>query len=285
MSDTWVPPGGTTDQQDAFATLQAILTQYGLGDLAQWAWGELVSGAGASQIMLDLYNQDAFKQRFQAIFARQDAGLPAMSPAEVIAYETQARQMMVAAGLPAGFYDTPDDFVSFMAKDISVAELQQRVNLGVQAAFQSPPEVLAELKNLYGIDPGSVAAFFLDPGRAEPIIQQQFQSAQIAGAALQQGFGQLTADQAQALAVKGLTFEQAQASFGMLGVLSGALGAGLGSGEAAVGTDVQLAAVGGDAAAAAKIGARTAARAGANLAGGSYATGKEGISGLGSAAK
>lgn len=270
---------------DAFATIQAILQQYGLGSLADWAWGELVSGASASKILLDLYQQQAFKDRFPAIFTRQEQGLPPISPAEYIAYEDQARQLFQAAGFPVGFYDQPQDFTSLIAHDVSTAELQSRVQMYQQAAVQTPPEVKAELQTLYGIDQGGLAAYYADPDRALPLLQQQYQAATIASSALRQKYGQLSVTEAEQLAAAGLTGQAADQAFAMLGTMAPEFTQGLGGTEGDISREIQLAAAAGDQAALQEIQARAKSRAGAYTGGGQFASGQTGVSGLGSASR
>lgn len=213
---TGAPGSGTPDQNDAFALLMSTLNQYGLGSLADWAWSQLLNNRSANEILLDMYNQPAFKQRFPAIAARQAAGLPPLSPGEYIAYEDQARQMMRAAGFPPGFYDQSNDFTQFLTDDVSLSELSQRVSLYTQAAYQVPLETRQMLKNYYGIDEGGLAAYFADPNVALPVLQQQEQAATIGGDASRQHFDNLTRSEAERLASLGVTDQQAQQGFGQV---------------------------------------------------------------------
>lgn len=207
--------GGTSDQRNALATLTQILQQYGLGSLASWAWNEIVQGASEPQILLDMMNTPEFKQRFPAIAARQKAGLPPISPGDYVNYEAQATQMMRAAGLPAGFWDSPSDFTSLISSDVSLNELQQRVQLASQAAFQVPGDVRAVLQRDYGITAGDLAANFLDPKQAEPVLQRKFTAAQIGGAAWRTGYGS-TRSEDEYLTDLGVSATQAQQGFNQL---------------------------------------------------------------------
>src|SRR5437867_2701415 len=99
---------------DAFASLKDLLDRYGLPSLTDWAWQQLVGGKSEAEITLSLYDQPAFQQRFPAIAARRASGLNAITPAEYVSYETQARQMFQAAGFPPSFYDQPDDFTAYL---------------------------------------------------------------------------------------------------------------------------------------------------------------------------
>jgi hypothetical protein len=131
-------PTGTKDQKDAYADLVNILGDYGLASLAPWAWNEILQGASETQVLLDMRDTPEFKTAFPEIELRKQAGLPAISPGEIVNYRNLATQYMRAAGLPAGFWDSNSDFTNLIASDVSLNELQQRIGL---AARSSPPSL------------------------------------------------------------------------------------------------------------------------------------------------
>lgn len=270
---------GTADQRNAYAIIQQTLDAYGLGGLASWAWQEIVAGKSQSQVLLDMQNTPEFKQAFPEVAGRLAAGLPAMSPADIINYRTQARQMMQAAGLPAGFYDQPSDFTGFIVGDMSLSELQSRVDLAKQAAFEVPQTVRDHLAAYYGLDAGHLAASFLDPGKAEPLLARDFAAAQAGGAAVTTGFGDINATQAERLADLGVSPAQAQAGFSQLAGMRQLMSPLPGEATTGVSVDQQLAAqFGQDADAQAKILARQRQREAPFTGGGSFVTGQGGTS-------
>ena len=184
---------------DAWAYLQSLLDSYGLGTLTDFAQNAIVQGFSATEVIQRVRTTDAYKQRFKVIEDRRAAGLPAISEAEVISYEKQATQMLRAAGMPEGFYDSPDDFYKFQLNDISLAELDARINKGYVAAMQMPQDVRDEAKTLYGLGEGDLAAFFLDPDRTEAAITERFGATQRAAEAFRTGYGQLSVEQAERL--------------------------------------------------------------------------------------
>lgn len=207
--------GGTAAQQTALGTLKQTLDTYGLGSLANWAWGEIVAGKSEQQVLLDLMQRPEFKGRFPGIQARADAGLPAISPGDYVNYENQATQMMRAAGLPSGFWDSPADFTHLISSDVSLNELSKRLDLGTQAAYQVPADVRAALARDYGVGAGQLAAFFLDDKTAEPLLARDFTAAQIGGAAYRTGYGS-TKSEDERLTDLGVTAGQAQQGFNQL---------------------------------------------------------------------
>lgn len=275
---------GTPEQNDAFSILAQTLAMYGLGSLADWAWGELLLNKSANEIILDLYQTPEFKQRFPAIDARRAAGLPALSPAEYIAYENQATQLMRAAGFPPSFWDQPEDFTGLLSKDVSLSELSQRVNLYQRAVYQEPVEVRTALQQIYGIDAGSMAAFLADPARALPIIQQQLDAAAISGQSQIQHFGPLTQTEAERLASLGVTEQQAAQGFGQVTQAAELFTQLPGEAAGGPGRDQALGLVAGDVGALSAIDAQARKRKGVFGSGGGYASTPTGLTGLGSAA-
>ena len=281
---TFTPQGGTQAQQDAMSVIQTMLDSYGLGSLASWAWTELTSGKSVDQITFDLRQTPTYQQSIfgQTNKARQAGGLPVMTEAEILAYKTQASQMYSEAGLPKNFYSTDAQLAAFMGQDISMSELTKRVQDGYEQAAQAPPEIRQALTDLYGVDQGHLAAFFLDPTAALPLIQQRFRAAQISGVAAITGYGELTQTPAEQLAQMGVTQQQAQSGFTQLGGEQQLFGALPGTQEAEIGQQVQLGAeFMGNAADQLTIEQRAAQRKAAFQGGGQYAQTTKGIAGVG----
>ena len=141
---------------------------------------------------------------------------------------------------PQGFYDTPDDFTKLITNNVAPTEYQQRVNDYQQIAYQAPQAVRDQLQNLYGVSPGELTAFFIDPDKALPVIQQRFNAAQAAGAAQTTGFGQLTQAQAEMVGNQGLTQDQLNSGFNKLGTDNPLFNPLTGTTEGAISTDTAL---------------------------------------------
>lgn len=210
------PTGPSAEQQSARAYLDDQLSSWGLGGLGDFAWGEIQNGSPSQRVIQDLRKTPEYAQRFPAMAARSAAGLPAISEAEYIGYESQAQQLLRAAGLPADFYDTPADFANFIGKNVSISELQTRVNDGFLEAMNAPAEFRQQLQEMYGVTAGQLTAFFLDPDRSLPLIQRDWSAAQASGAAVQAGYGALGLSEAERLASLGVSSQQAQQGFSQL---------------------------------------------------------------------
>ncbi len=173
----------TTDnvviRNTAISQVEEILRRYGLESLAQWAMNQIIEGSSSEQIVQSLREQPAYLERFQAIKLREDAGLPAMSEAEVIEYEERSRELMRFYGLPVGFYDSHTDFADMIGKDVGIPELESRITIARNAAQNAPTGVQNQLAEMYGVDVGGLTAFYLDPDKALPILERQYTAAEI----------------------------------------------------------------------------------------------------------
>lgn len=174
----------TAPTQDAGAYLNTVLAEYGLSSEGSWAWDQIVAGASPTQILQDLRQRPAYQDRFQGMALRQAAGLPAVSESEYIALERGYRQTMAAANMPSSFYDSPSDFAKLIGSDVSVNEVQSRVQNAYLAVTQAPAEVRQTFSDYFGVNGDSAfAAYVLDPNKAEGVLLQQAQQALIGGTA------------------------------------------------------------------------------------------------------
>jgi hypothetical protein len=159
-----------------------------------------------------LRERPEYQERFKGNDARRKAGLNVLSEGEYLALENQYRQLFRNSGLPSGFYTDKDATDQLIANDVSIAEVSERVNQGYEAISNADPEVISELRRLYGVDDGGLAAFFLDPEKATPVLLRQARAAEIAGQARQEGFV-VEAQTAEQLARAGVDQGAAQAGF------------------------------------------------------------------------
>lgn len=278
------PGGGPTPpsqaQQDAHAAIRLVLERYGLESLLDWAWEQIVANRSETQILQSLREQEAYRVRFQAIFDREATGLPPVSPEEVLAYERQAVALMRNYGFPQGFYDDVGDLARLMVNDISAAELERRLQGYVESAVNAPAEYRDALESLYGFGPGDLAAMWADPETAMSVLERRWRATALGGEALSQGFGPLTAAEAEGLAGRGVDAQAGREGFGVLAESRELFGA-LDSGETGIGRETQLGAISGDAQSQQEIEARRRRRQAGFSGGGSFASGGDGIGGVG----
>jgi len=191
------------------------LDSYGLSGLGDFVWKMISEENITSEYALveRIRTTPQYQQRFPAMAIRRSANMNAISEEEYIALEKGYRQVLKIAGMPANLFDTPEDFTELIGGDVSVTELNQRVQQGYQAVAQSNPQVINEMKRLYGIDDAGLAAYFLDPERATPVLLRQARAAQIAAEGTLQAGLEIGAAQAEQLAIAGVTEETARQGF------------------------------------------------------------------------
>jgi len=270
-SSTSLSAADTTARQNIFDQVQALFTTYGIikpGDPASDALLKTIkdlamSGAGADTISLQLQQSDAYKARFAGNETRRAAGLNILSPAEYIATENAYDQILRAAGVPTGFYNSSAEKAKLIGADVSASELQSRVDLAAKSISGADPFYTQQLKNLYGLSQGDMIAHVLDPSAAMPLLQQQTQSTTIAAAAARNATN-INLTTAEQLAGMGVTQAQAEQGFGniasQLPGMQAIASRYQGYGDAGtVGTGLQAATFG------APIGGETAAQAEARL--------------------
>lgn len=272
-------------EQDAKKILEATLQRYGLQGLTERVWGlytdETISSLTDIDVIGDaLRDTKEYQTRFPANAERAAKGLPELSVSEYIGMERGYENAMRGSGLPQGFYDSPADYQNFIAQNVSVAEVQTRVNEGFRAVSEANPQVIAQMKELYGVDEAGLAAYFLDPTRATPVLQRQAQAAQRASEAARQAGIQLTAQAAEGLVREGITAEEAQAGFRKIAEEQQLFTPQM-VGEQQINQEEQIAGTFGiDQAARQRIETRRRRRRAEFEAGGSFAAGSTGVTGL-----
>lgn len=215
MADTNPLAALTGDQRNVATALTALFKQYGLESLAPRIVGFVQDGMSADTIAIELQNTPEYKQRFAANDARIKAGLPALSPSEYLATERAYRQVMQAAGLPLGFYDTASDFQKFLEADVSPTEVKARVDAASEAINKAPQETLSYLKQWYQV--GDLVAFALDQSKALPLIEQRIKAAEAGATGASQGVN-ISQGLAEQIGRQGYSIGQLQQGFGQVGL-------------------------------------------------------------------
>lgn len=220
------------EDQSAFDIIINTLKYYGLlkeGDTALFdtikkAWTGKIIGPNSTvdDIGIQLRDDPTFQARFPANKTLQAQGKPQYSVSQYLRLESDYKSALQQTGMPAGFYDSPEDFQKFIEQDVSPDEVAARAQLGYQAVKQANPQVVKEFQRLYGVSEGELAAYFIDPERMRPTFdryeaERQARAAQIAGAATTQAGMTIDRAQAEELARAGVSGETAQTGFTALG--------------------------------------------------------------------
>ena len=209
------------DTETASSILAATLKYYGmdepalLQDVKTALADRRITGASTiDDIGIQLRESEAFRRRFAANETRRAANKPAYSVSQYLQLESSYRQVLNSAGMPPDFYNGKEDFETFISNDISPDEIQYRVQQGYAAVRNADPAVVSELKTLYGLDDGTLAAYFIDPNKTKDAVVRSARAAEVAAQARKQADIGLTRTQAEELVLGGVTEQQAQQAFG-----------------------------------------------------------------------
>jgi len=163
-----------------------------------------------------------YQTRFRGNIEREKKNLPLLSEAEYISQEQAYLTVNRNLGLPRGFYDAQNDWANFIANDVSPIEYSNRIQQAYNVVKNSDPEVLNQLKMFIPeLQDADLAAYILDPSRSVQEIERKARGATIAAAGKTSGGMQLTAQQAESLALQGVSTQAAQQGFAQIGQTAG----------------------------------------------------------------
>jgi hypothetical protein len=163
-----------------------------------------------------------YQTRFKGNIERAKKNLPLLSEAEYISQEQAYLTVNKNLGLPRGFYDTQADYANFIANDVSPVEYNNRIQQAYNVVKNSDPEVLNQLKMFAPeLQDADLAAYILDPSRSGQEIERKARAATIGAAGKKSGGMQLTAQQAESLALQGVSTQTAQQGFAQIGQTAG----------------------------------------------------------------
>ena len=204
--------------ESAYNIIARSLETYGLSSLTQFVKDIVFKENVVDENIIRgrMRETEQYKTRFAGNEARRKAGFNVLSEGEYLYLENAYRQQLRSAGMPKGFYDSNDDFTAMIGGDVSIAELATRVNQGYEAVKNADPQVVKEMKRLYGVNDNQLAAYFLDPVKSAPMLVEQAKSAQIAAEATKQAGLMITSKQGEQLAQAGINAEQARQGFATL---------------------------------------------------------------------
>lgn len=215
------PHYGTNDPEkvSAFDTLKAVLTDYGLDSLTPLLQDLITKGnTDAATLQLEMQKTNEWKTRFAGNEELRKKGLAVLSPAEYVNLERSYASVMREMGLPAGFYDQTQDFVKFIGNNVSAPELRDRAGAAMDLVKQVDPSQRRLMSSMYGIGEGDLAAYFLDPQKAMPILQKQLAAVQTGAAAQRAGIETDYANAArfEKIGEAGVSADQAAAGYAQI---------------------------------------------------------------------
>jgi hypothetical protein len=211
---------GEVARKSAKAIIDENLRQWGLeglsGQVDEWLKDPVFVNNPAA-VATEIRKTETYRTRFAGMAQRTAGGLNAISESEYLELERGYQSTLRQFGLPASFYDQPDDFAGFIGRDLSVAEIADRALKGYVRVQEAAPEVRAAFTQMFGVQgDANLAAWFLDPDKAAPLLERQVEMAAVSGSGAQQGFN-IDQSIADTLVRRGIREEQAQQGFFELG--------------------------------------------------------------------
>lgn len=159
-------------------------------------------------------------QRFGAVSkAREKKGLSYLDEGSIVALEDQYRAIVSRAGLPKRFYDSHKDFQSWIANDVSPAEIGDRVSLAEKAIANQDKDFTKAMQSMYGIRRKDLTAYMLDRKRGTQVLEEQVAAAEIKSEIYGTGLN-ITNGFAEDLVDKDVTRQEARSAFDAVGQTS-----------------------------------------------------------------
>ena len=227
-----VPPGQdvTNDRVSAYHLFEQTLKSWGIpvgADIQAIIQNAVIEGITPDMIELiipDIQATQTWKNRFPGWEQRVNAGYNQLTVGQYLELEDSYHRILQSAGLPKGFYDSPADFGSWIANDVSPDELQNRVNLAMESVRKVDPTARQLLTQFYGVTAGDLASYFLDQKRALPTLERQYQAVNVAQWAARNGLRVYDSQYYENLVDSGISSEQAAQGYSVVGTLTDSFG-------------------------------------------------------------
>lgn len=207
----------------AYDTIEKILQSYRITGLAsvlesiREEYPEISSDDIVTLLQFDDRYNAKFNERFAANVDRLKAGKPVLSPGEYLKLEQGYAQVLNAYNLPT--FNTQKYYDTFIKSDLDVTEVTDRVQLAYDRVLSDDPVNSAFKQFFPSLGLGDIVTGMLDPVNQLPALQRKVKAAEIGGAALRQGFKDISETAtsmtvgADVLAQQGLTKAQAEAGY------------------------------------------------------------------------
>jgi hypothetical protein len=217
----------TQQRQSAFEVLRERFSSFGLTGLAteieKIFKGEGKTKAGSAipiptseaGFYFALTETQAYYDRFGRVNEmRIKSGYTALDERTILGMEDEYQKVLKSYGMPAGFYDTPEDFQDFLANNLSEVEVADRLQASRQFAMVVDPVIKDQLKSMYNIDDNMLTAYIADPEKGQKLLTSLAGRSLTGAAALLSGLTADAAKVAEGLGAGELRFQEQQQRFG-----------------------------------------------------------------------
>lgn len=170
------------------------------------------------EALMQIQASPAFQSYFPGIKQAIANGYPPPSVSDYLQYIQTANSLARAAGFPEGFVN-PQEIGNLIGNNVSLTELEERINNGFVVANQADPATKAYLEQNFGVKGGDLASFYLNPDASIKTLEQETNASQIAGAGENAGFAPISVSRAMQLAQLGVSQQAAVSGFKQIGQL------------------------------------------------------------------
>jgi hypothetical protein len=121
---------------------------------------------------LALINTKSYYERFGKVNEdRLAKGFKALDERTIIGMEDEYQQVLQAYNQPAGFYDSPTDYQTFLKNNYNKNDLASALQASADFVASKDPVVRKELQDLFGIDDAALTAYYTDPNKGQKILE------------------------------------------------------------------------------------------------------------------
>lgn len=177
---TYANENATTAQRtSAYQSVADTLTSWGLGSLAPMVSDmAMKQGVSAQGIMAAIQQTQAYKDRFAGMVEYNKTHDKPITPAEYLSAANQIQQI-ADIYLPKGFVNDKE-IGQLIAGGVGPKQFQDRIQNGYNVAANADPNVQKALA-AQGVDMKHLAAYYLDPTKATPVLEQLTTKASLQG--------------------------------------------------------------------------------------------------------
>ena len=158
---------------------------------------------------LALINTKSYYDRFGKVNEdRLAQGFKALDERTIIGMEDEYQQVLQAYNQPAGFYDSPTDYQTFLKNNYNKNDLASALQASADFVASKDPVVRKELQDLFGIDDAALTAYYTDPNKGQKILENIAGKNMNTAAALIAGLSREDATVGQQYGAGSFTYEQ-----------------------------------------------------------------------------
>lgn len=158
---------------------------------------------------LALIQTKSYYDRFGKVNEERLAkGFKALDERTIIGMEDEYQQVLQAYKAPAGFYDSPQDYQTFLKNNYSKQDVASALQASADLVASKDPVVRKQLQDYFGIDDAALTAYYTDPVKGQKVLENITGKNMNTAAALLAGLTAENATVGQQYGAGSFTYEQ-----------------------------------------------------------------------------